>query len=322
MSAPDFSIVIPTHNRPAMLAEALDSLRNQTGTSLEAIVVDDASTPAVDAAALGTLEGQPVHLIRNEASSGGAASKTAGARLAQGRFIGFLDDDDLLHPDYVAALTRAFDNHPDIDVFFVDVEWFGDNPKASDRNHRAATEAVIAATGHERAPDGSILFRSGLLEALVRSTPMQFQRPVLRREVLERVGGFRPDCLLWDCDWAIRAALQVRCAYLPQPLYRQREQGQGYYTKPGRALATATSIYEITERLYRRPPIALDAATRALLQRLAALKAFDVAYLHSLQGDVAAALRHWWQSQRLQPSLSPSRLRLPLGALWRALKAA
>lgn len=312
-----FSIVLPTHNRPAMLAEAIDSLRAQSLGNLEVIVVDDQSTPNVDSRSLGQVHGHPVRLLRNDTSIGGAASKTAGARQARGDFIGFLDDDDLLDPRYIQTLNAAFVSHPDVDLFFVDVEWFGDAPLASDRSHRSAAEAVIASTSHRKESDGCILFDSGLPAALIVSTPMQFQRPVLRRKVLDIVGGFRPECLLWDCDWAIRAAFQVRCGYIPQSLYRQREQGQGYFSRPGRALAMAESIYEIADRVRRDPPIHVNAATQCMLDNLTGKMAFDLAYVQSQQGEFSAAMRHWWISQRLSPQIG--RLKFPVGALWRAL---
>lgn len=319
MTRPLFSIVVPTHNRPALLAEALDSLRRQPPADIEVIVVDDASDPPVQADALAPVHGRPVQVLRHDRSQGGAASKSDGAARAQGHWIAFLDDDDHYDEQFLPALQAQVTGRDDIDVCFVDVAWFGDGsaPAASEQSHRGATWAVIGATRHRKPEPDLVVFEDGLVPALIRSTPMQFQRPVVRHDALQRVGLFRADCLMWDCDWAIRAALLLRCAYLARPVYRQRE-GLGYFTKPGRVVQQAASIHEITRHLRLQPPRPLTAQEARLLRGAEAEKAFDLAYVQAQHGHGGAALRSWWLSQRLRPSLRT--LKFPLGVAWRQLR--
>jgi glycosyltransferase involved in cell wall biosynthesis len=319
MTPPLFSIVVPTHNRPELLAEALDSLRRQHWTDFEVIVVDDASEPAVRAEAIAPVHGRPVQVMSHARALGGAASKSAGAARAQGEWVAFLDDDDLYEPDFLSSLQQQVSGRNDVDVCFVDVAWFGEGsaPAASEASHRGAAQAVIASTRHRCVEGDLVLFEDGLVQALIRSTPMQFQRPVVRRNGLQRVGLFRPECLMWDCDWAIRAALLLRCAYLARPVYRQRE-GMGYFTRPGRVVQQAASIHEIAQRLRRQPPRPLQPDESASLRRAEAEKAFDLAYVQAEHGETTAALRHWARSQWLQPSLRT--LKFPLGVAWRRLR--
>lgn len=319
MNCPLFSIVVPTHNRPALLAEALDSLRRQQWTDFEVIVVDDASEPPVRAEAIAPIHGRAVQVLRHARPLGGAASKSDGTARAQGEWVAFLDDDDLYEPDFLSSLQQQVTGRNDVDVCFVDVAWFGEGsaPAASEQSHRGATEAVIASTRHRRVQDDLVLFEDGLVPALIRSTPMQFQRPVVRQSGLQRVGLFRPECLMWDCDWAIRAALLLRCAYLARPIYRQRE-GLGYFTRPGRVVQQAASIHEIARRLRQQPPRPLLPAEGAALRRAEAEKAFDLAYVQAQHGQTTGALRHWALSQWLRPNLRT--LKFPLGVAWRSLR--
>jgi lipopolysaccharide exporter len=97
--APLFSVIVPTRNRPALLARALASVRGQVGADFEIIVVDDGNTEEF-AAALGAVEqslaegGRMLHLARRAAGHGPSYAVNSGAAAAGGRYLCFLDDDD------------------------------------------------------------------------------------------------------------------------------------------------------------------------------------------------------------------------------------
>ena len=104
--APTFSVIIPTYGRPRYLSEAVASVLDQTVRDLECLVVDDASPEPVEVP-----EDPRVRVIRRESNGGPAAARNTGLDHASGRFIAFLDDDDLFTPERleIAAigLTRA-----------------------------------------------------------------------------------------------------------------------------------------------------------------------------------------------------------------------
>jgi glycosyltransferase involved in cell wall biosynthesis len=99
-----FSVVIPAYNRRHLLERALASVWRQTFSDYEVIVVDDGSTDGTAAylAALGTR----IKTIRQE-NRGPAAARNAGARIAQGTYLAFLDSDDELLPCALASYRRA-----------------------------------------------------------------------------------------------------------------------------------------------------------------------------------------------------------------------
>ena len=102
MTAPTVSIVIPTFGDPRYLAAAIDSVRTQDMTDWEAIVIDDGSAPAHQAAVRGLVaaRGDPrIRLLLSPHNRGPARTRNIGIRLARGRYIAFLDGDDTWQPD-------------------------------------------------------------------------------------------------------------------------------------------------------------------------------------------------------------------------------
>lgn len=91
------SVVIRTKDRPALLAEAIASVR-ATGYPCEIVVVNDGGAkPDVNG----------VTLIHHETSRGRSEAANAGVRAASNAFIAFLDDDDLFYPEHLATLANA-----------------------------------------------------------------------------------------------------------------------------------------------------------------------------------------------------------------------
>jgi glycosyltransferase involved in cell wall biosynthesis len=94
MDAPLFSVIIPTHDRQMLMSEAVESVLSQTIRDLECIVVDDASPEPV------VVSADPrVRLVRRHVNGGPAAARNTGMSAAQGRYLAFLDDDELFTSD-------------------------------------------------------------------------------------------------------------------------------------------------------------------------------------------------------------------------------
>src|SRR5688500_8141574 len=94
VSSPLVSVVIPTRDRMHLLAQAITSAK-AAGTDVEIIVVDDHSKD--DTARL-CHEDELVRYVPLEEARGAAAARNAGIQAARGRYIAFLDDDDLRLP--------------------------------------------------------------------------------------------------------------------------------------------------------------------------------------------------------------------------------
>lgn len=110
MSSPDVTVVIPTHNRRARLPLTLRTALYQRAVDLEIVVVDDGSSDGTSEY-LARHRDPRVRFVRHDVARGLSASRNAGIETARGRWIAFLDDDDLWAPDklqsQLAALSRV-----------------------------------------------------------------------------------------------------------------------------------------------------------------------------------------------------------------------
>jgi glycosyltransferase involved in cell wall biosynthesis len=105
---PLVSVIIPVYNSERYLAEAIFSVLNQTWRNLELIIVDDGSTDSSLSIAK-TFERENVTVIHQE-NKGASAARNRGLNEAKGKYIQYLDGDDVLAPEKI-ALQLAISNH-------------------------------------------------------------------------------------------------------------------------------------------------------------------------------------------------------------------
>lgn len=97
------SVVMPTYNCADFIEESIRSVQGQTHGEWELIVIDDCSTDDTRERVERIAASDPrVHYHLLESNSGAAVARTLGMELARGRFIAFLDSDDLWRPDKLA----------------------------------------------------------------------------------------------------------------------------------------------------------------------------------------------------------------------------
>lgn len=105
---PTVSVIVPTHNRPETLDRALASLAAQKGVEVEAIVVNDAGVDVSSVVARwsGQLEVRLVNQPRNEGLS---AARNRGLQEVTGKYMAWLDDDDVYLPEHLNATVRELE---------------------------------------------------------------------------------------------------------------------------------------------------------------------------------------------------------------------
>ena len=111
--APLVSVIVPTHNRPALLQRAVASALAQTWDRIEVVIVDDGSTDATPDAVDGLVSADGrVRAVRNDTPAGGSAARNRGLDEATGTVIAFLDDDDEWLPSKVERQLAHLDQRP------------------------------------------------------------------------------------------------------------------------------------------------------------------------------------------------------------------
>lgn len=110
-SPPTVSVIIPAYNRAGYIATAVASILDQTLRDLELIVVDDGSTDAT-AEAVAAFGDPRIRLVRHPRNLGIPQARNTGLRCARGRYLAWLDSDDLARPDRLERQVRFLDAHP------------------------------------------------------------------------------------------------------------------------------------------------------------------------------------------------------------------
>ncbi|KOR76333.1 glycosyltransferase [Paenibacillus solani] len=109
---PDVSVIIRTYRRPTLLTRALTSLVNQEYKKFEVIVVEDG--PPISKEIIKKFNNLNIKYISTKTHIGRSAAGNKGLDVATGKYINFLDDDDILQPDHIQILSSELDAHPDI----------------------------------------------------------------------------------------------------------------------------------------------------------------------------------------------------------------
>ena len=89
------SIVMPSYNTGRFITETIQSVLAQTYTDWELIIVDDCSTDNTDDVVSGFLNDSRIRYLKNDKNSGAAVSRNRALREAKGKWVAFLDSDDL-----------------------------------------------------------------------------------------------------------------------------------------------------------------------------------------------------------------------------------
>ncbi|MBI4516251.1 MAG: glycosyltransferase [Deltaproteobacteria bacterium] len=198
---PLVSVIVPSHNRRALLREAVESVLGQRGVAIDLIVVDDGSSDGSE----GELSefGARVR-YRWQPQRGVSAARNAGARLARGRWLAFLDSDDLWLPDKLATQLAFVSEHPETTICQTGEIWIRNGVR-------------VNPCRHHRKPDGDV-FLASLQRCVVSPSAV-----MLRRELFEATGGFDeslPACE--DYDLWLRLARHQQVALIDRPLVIKR----------------------------------------------------------------------------------------------------
>lgn len=105
------SIIMPSYNTGAFIKKSIQSVLNQSYENWELIIVDDCSTDNTDEVVLPFLNDQRIRYIKNEKNRGAAVSRNKALREAKGKWIAFLDSDDLWVTEKIEKQIHFMEAH-------------------------------------------------------------------------------------------------------------------------------------------------------------------------------------------------------------------
>jgi glycosyltransferase involved in cell wall biosynthesis len=196
------STIVPVFNGESTIAAATDSVLNQNFDAAEVIVVNDGSTDGT--ALILRSYGSKIRVIE-QSNRGLSAARNAGAAIARGEYLAFLDADDEWLPGKLAKVVLALEGNAAATLAFSDVIQIGPDGSLGQPSH----------IGRAPSLDDLLTRNWGILPSSV----------VMRRRVFERCGGF-PEELTRLCGedtymWML-AREQGEFEYEPEPLVLRR----------------------------------------------------------------------------------------------------
>lgn len=198
---PTVSVIIPTYNRWPMVGEAIESVLTQSYKAFEVIVVDDGSNDG-SGKRLGQY-GSSIRLV-SRPRSGVAAARNYGVSIARGRYLAFLDSDDLWMVKKLEVQTAFMEQHPEVQICQTEEIWVRRGQRVNPRAKHAK-------------PSGDI-FRRSLDLCLVSPSAV-----MLTKHLFSQSRGFDetfPVCE--DYDLWLRIALDYLVPLIAMPLVVKR----------------------------------------------------------------------------------------------------
>ena len=212
------SVVIPTFNRADLLRECLNSVAAQSYRPLEVIVADDGSTDDTErtvaefrerSKAIKGLDVVYLPLLRG----GAPKARNAGVARASGRFVQYLDSDDLLHPRKIELQVAAFAARPESEFVWGLYRYFDG----------------AAPAGHESFGERTVQKARFFTAKRWNEIPGMVHIGLFRHEACARIGPWCETLARWqDVEYMMRfARLQPKVARLNAVLYYLRRHAGG-----------------------------------------------------------------------------------------------
>lgn len=276
-SEPLVSVIIPAYNAVQWIQETIDSVLNQTYPTIEVIVVDDGSTD--DTADLVAAYSPHVTYVYKE-NGKRASACNRGIPASHGRYLAFVDADDLWTRDKISLQMALFIEHSDLVWVYCDAMKFDDSGKMLYK----VSQAVHHDSGN-------------ILKPLLLHNFIPCPTPVIRRDVFDRVGLFN-ETILRSEDWDmwLRIAAHFPVGYVAQPLAKHRVH-QSSLTQSGDTIHALRVRLDIVERTVASNP-----------DRLSPLRAQALSNVHlgigqtrAQRGDRSGAREGFWDAFRLYP---------------------
>jgi glycosyltransferase involved in cell wall biosynthesis len=106
LPAPMVSVIVPTYNRPELLTETIRSILAQSYQDFEILVVNDSGQDVEDIVSELNKGVNKIVYIKHARNKGPAAARNTGIKASRGKYIAYLDDDDIFYPDHLETLVN------------------------------------------------------------------------------------------------------------------------------------------------------------------------------------------------------------------------
>ena len=293
---PKVSVIVPTYNRAQFVTEAIDSILSQTFRDYELIVVDDGSTDNTNDALL--RYGDRIRYIY-QPNSGVGAARNAGIRCAVGKWLAFLDSDDMWLPEYLACQIEQAKQNPRVcthmtnsirveaDGAMIDsFQYYGINPEKLFKN------------------DSCRVLERPLTFMLQTHLPY-LQATMFQREVFIKAGLFNDGVTITeDLDAIARMCLQGPLSLCKRPLVHILRRKESIKSLSSRWYADNIYCRNCLGSLYEkiRTQSSLTRFERHIVNRISSSNKRAIGNIYLLSRELHKARHYYWEALSLSPS--------------------
>lgn len=252
------SIIIPTHNRVALLKRAIDSCKKQTYDNIEIIVINDGSTDPT----FTYLEQQSdIRVIHNNEPLGAPTSRNIGAQIATGSYLCFLDDDDEILPSKIEKQVQRFNELNDAKVGIVscdsleirkDKQFILENRKRGNLHKELLAKYCVVGGTMTLLFKKDAFFEAGMFDIHLRSNQ---EYDLMIRVARNWTFDFVPEVLVhkYETDGQISTNFNKKSAgtryFIKKNQAEYKKYGWGFYTKHMLRLSGLVVVYELSKLL-------------------------------------------------------------------------
>jgi cellulose synthase/poly-beta-1,6-N-acetylglucosamine synthase-like glycosyltransferase len=206
---PKVSIIMPVRNGQKYIGEAIESIAAQTYRDFELIVVNDGSTDGTCDQLQRFTSRIDLQCIHHPTTQGIARSVNDGIRNARGRFIAFLDHDDLWFPEFLETQMAHLDRNPDVGMVHSDFQTID-----------AAGNVLEASVAkcRKRTRVSGYVFRALFMDSFIVGNSV-----LIRKDCFNRLGVFDEALRIGDYHMWLRIARFYKVNYTPEVLTKYRQ---------------------------------------------------------------------------------------------------
>ena len=214
---PSVSVVIPAYNAEKYIKASIESVFAQSYQDFEVIVVDDGSTDRTK----DVLDqfGNRIRMIKGP-NKGPSGARNTGIRASRGRYVAFLDSDDLWTADKLAVQVRFLENHSDVGMVFSDMLKFNSRGVISESYLKNVRKIKNCYDTLLRNRDGL----NNATELLLQCNLIPTGSVLVRRDCLLKAGLFDENLrTVEDLDLWLRLSMVTKLGFVPHVLKHKRE---------------------------------------------------------------------------------------------------
>lgn len=208
------SVIIPTYNRRHTLDASIESVLVQTYANFEILLIDDGSTDDTSTLVQG-LRDERIRYVRLEHSGLPSVARNAGIRRARGKYLAFLDSDDLWVEDKLHKQVCYMESNPELALTYTNLYSFESDPNDCKKSPMLKPEKTLS---------GYVFYKLYAHQLIPNSTVM------VQTNVVSKIGLLREDRALKaneDYEYWLRIAYQYPIGYIDLPLTKYRQHSGG-----------------------------------------------------------------------------------------------